>query len=74
MNNEFYVATQDDMSKRKFNGEMVPEGLSDIDSVNDTKSLHNRAHFMKKNGQVGDPLNNFDFNPDNGQITPDQMM
>ena len=65
MNNEFYVATQDDMSKRRFNGE-VPEGLSDIDSVNDTKSLHNRAHFMKKNGQIGDPLNNFDFNPDNG--------
>ena len=38
-----------DLMRARYNKQQdIPEGLSDIDSVNDTKSLHNRSKFATK--------------------------
>ena len=34
---------------KKQNYDEMPEGISDIDSINDTKSLHNHSQFNKQN-------------------------
>ena len=37
--------------KKKANWDQnLPEGISDIDSINDTKSLHNHSQFNTKGG------------------------
>ena len=35
---------------KKKNYDDFPEGISDIDSINDTKSMHNRSQFNSKQG------------------------
>ena len=45
-----YDAT--DLIRRRYNNRDSVEGLSDVDSVNDTKSLHNRRKFTSKGDHI----------------------